>query len=138
MLNEALKKKKIPKVNLDDYKTKPNGEEEEEEISDNEENDQILDAPKSGLLAPPLWTLPLYSKLDPKEQAKVFQTPPEGHRLCVIATNVAETSLTIPGTKYVVDTGKMKIRLYDKITGVSAYQVMWTSQVHFSGLLFYA
>ena len=50
-MEEALKKKKIPKVNLDDYKTKPNGEEEElEEISDNEESDQILDAPKSGLL----------------------------------------------------------------------------------------
>ena len=31
--------------------------------------------------------------------------PPDGVRLCVVATNVAETSLTIPGVKYVVDTG---------------------------------
>ena len=45
-----------------------------------------------------------------------------------MSTNVAETSLTIPGTKYVVDTGKMKVRLYDKVTSVSTYQVMWTSQ----------
>ena len=45
-----------------------------------------------------------------------------------MSTNVAETSLTIPGTKYVVDTGKMKVRLFDKVTGVSTYQVMWTSQ----------
>jgi len=36
---------------------------------------------------------------------QVFIPPPEGVRLCVVATNVAETSLTIPGVKYVVDTG---------------------------------
>lgn len=33
--------------------------------------------------------------------------PPEGCRLCVVATNVAETSLTIPGIKYIVDSGKV-------------------------------
>lgn len=39
---------------------------------------------------------------------KVFAEPPEGHRLVVVATNVAETSLTIPGIKYVVDCGRAK------------------------------
>ena len=39
---------------------------------------------------------------------KVFEDAPEGSRLVVVATNVAETSLTIPGIKYVVDTGKVK------------------------------
>jgi HrpA-like RNA helicase len=39
------------------------------------------------------------------KQARVFEPPPEGTRLCEIATNVAETSLTIPNVKYVVDTG---------------------------------
>lgn len=39
---------------------------------------------------------------------QVFQPPPEGTRLCVVATNVAETSLTIPSVKYVVDSGKVK------------------------------
>jgi HrpA-like helicases len=48
---------------------------------------------------------------------QVFESIPEGCRLCVVATNVAETSLTIPNVKYVVDTGKTKTRLYDKITG---------------------
>ena len=48
---------------------------------------------------------------------------PEGARLCVVATNVAETSLTIPGIKYVIDTGKVKQKLYEKTTGVSAFQV---------------
>ena len=44
----------------------------------------------------------------------MFQPPPEGTRLCVVATNVAETSLTIPNIKYVVDSGKVKkkVRIY--------------------------
>ncbi len=58
----------------------------------------------------------------------MFQTPPEGVRLCVVATNVAETSLTIPGVKYVVDTGFVKMRYYDKVTGVSTFKVGWTSK----------
>ena len=40
---------------------------------------------------------------------QVFQTPVDGVRLCVVATNVAETSLTIPNVKYVVDTGKVSL-----------------------------
>ncbi|KAK3752383.1 hypothetical protein QZH41_008586, partial [Actinostola sp. cb2023] len=76
----------------------------------------------------PLYVLPLYSLLSSKEQAKVFKSAPEGTRLCVIATNVAETSLTIPNIKYVVDTGLVKRRYYDKITGVSSFKVTWTSK----------
>lgn len=46
---------------------------------------------------PPVYVLPLYAMLDQAQQARVFQPPPAGHRLIVVATNVAETSLTIPG-----------------------------------------
>ena len=49
-------------------------------------------------LSTPLWVLPLYSLLGSERQSKIFDAPPPGHRLCVVATNVAETSLTIPGT----------------------------------------
>ena len=59
-------------------------------------------------IASTLHVLPLYSLLHTAAQMKVFETPPEGTRLCVVATNVAETSLTIPGIKYVVDCGKVK------------------------------
>lgn len=59
---------------------------------------------------------------------QVFRPPPPGTRLCIVATNVAETSLTIPGIKYVVDCGKVKKRFYDKVTGVSSFRVTWTSQ----------
>ena len=56
----------------------------------------------------PLHVLPLYSALPTRKQLQVFDAPPEGARLVVVATNVAETSLTIPLIKYVVDTGKVK------------------------------
>lgn len=45
-----------------------------------------------------------------------------------MATNVAETSLTIPNVRYVVDTGKEKRRDFDPITGVSQFRVSWVSQ----------
>ena len=76
----------------------------------------------------PMFVLPLYSLLSSQQQAKVFQPPPEGTRLCVVATNVAETSLTIPNIKYVVDSGMVKRRYYDKVTGVSSFKITWTSR----------
>nr|CAG8440501.1 12065_t:CDS:10 [Entrophospora candida] len=76
----------------------------------------------------PLHILPLYSLLSSKAQLRVFEPPPEGTRLCVVATNVAETSLTIPGIKYVVDCGKVKQRKYDAITGVQSFTIDWTSK----------
>ena len=55
----------------------------------------------------PLYVLPLFSLLSTEKQARVFEKVPENCRLCVVATNIAETSLTIPNIKYVVDTGKV-------------------------------
>lgn len=52
--------------------------------------------------------LPLYAMLDPAEQRKIFSPTPDGQRLCVISTNIAETSITIPGIKYVIDGGLVK------------------------------
>ncbi|KAF9438878.1 putative ATP-dependent RNA helicase DHR1 [Entomortierella beljakovae] len=101
------------------------------EASDSEEelgeDDEVLEeTPDAGTA--PLHVLPLYSLLKSEEQMKVFQPPPPGSRLCVIATNVAETSITIPNIKYVVDSGKSKERHYDKETGIQTFQVGWTSK----------
>lgn len=74
------------------------------------------------------YVLPLYSLLSTEEQAKVFAPVPEGHRLIVVATNIAETSITIPGVSYVVDTGRQKCRNYNSGTGVASYDVMWISK----------
>ena len=73
-LDQALKKKKLSKVNLDDYDTNPN-DDNEVNVDEDDLNDPILEDVNEGggvgLASSPLWTLPLYSKLDPKEQAKV-------------------------------------------------------------------
>ena len=60
--------------------------------------------------------LPLYGRLSVKEQQKVFK-PSTGRRI-VVATNVAESSLTVPGVRYVVDDGTARISRYAARTGV--------------------
>ncbi|KAL3422405.1 ATP-dependent RNA helicase DHR1 [Phlyctema vagabunda] len=72
--------------------------------------------------------LPLYSLLPTKEQLRVFETPPDGSRLVILATNVAETSLTIPGIRYVFDGGRSKERKYDDVTGVQSFEIGWISK----------
>lgn len=75
-----------------------------------------------------LHVLPLYSLLPTQEQMKVFEKVPKGTRLCVVATNVAETSLTIPNVRYVVDSGRAKQRVCDQETGVQKFKVGWVSK----------
>jgi ATP-dependent RNA helicase DHX37/DHR1 len=72
--------------------------------------------------------LPLYSQLPTNQQLRVFEPPPDGSRLIVLATNVAETSLTIPGIRYVFDCGRAKEKKYDLITGVQSFEVGWISK----------
>jgi len=72
--------------------------------------------------------LPLYSMISAEEQAKIFAPVPEDTRLIVIATNIAETSITIPGVSYVVDSGRKKERNYHAGTGIASYDVMWISK----------
>ena len=57
-----------------------------------------------------LQVLPLHSSVSPQEQRRVFERPLEGTRKVVLATNIAETSLTIEDVVYVVDSGKLKVR----------------------------
>ena len=103
-------------------------------------------------IAPPAlraWILPLYALMPSQLQNRVFQAPPEGHRLIVVATNVAETSITIPGIRYVVDCGRQKMKVISSPSssppgdpsdrhassaptgagaGIAKYEVTWISQ----------
>lgn len=91
--------------------------------------------------------LPLYSLLPTDKQMKVFAEPPAGTRLVVVATNVAETSITIPNIKYVVDSGRAKEvsflptaltaleltrfapqRQFDIHSGIQSFEVSWISK----------
>ena len=60
----------------------------------------------------------LFAALPPEEQMRVFEPTPPGSRKIVLATNIAETSLTINGIKYVVDCGLTKQRIYHPRSGV--------------------
>ncbi|KAL9452417.1 hypothetical protein AB3S75_008247 [Citrus x aurantiifolia] len=65
-----------------------------------------------------LITLPLYSGLSRAEQEQVFSPTPRGKRKVVISTNIAETSLTLEGIVYVVDSGFSKQRFYNPISDI--------------------
>ncbi|KAL8357923.1 hypothetical protein RB598_002623 [Gaeumannomyces tritici] len=65
-----------------------------------------------------LHVLPLHASLETREQRKVFAPPPPGKRKVVVATNVAETSITIDDIVVVVDTGKVKETSYDAVTNM--------------------
>ncbi|XKL67300.1 hypothetical protein PGB90_002791 [Kerria lacca] len=129
---QRLKKMKedcLPNICLEDYATKPEDDEMEMYDTDDELDEEFFEESLIlGHTFQPMWVLPLYSLLPSKEQTKVFEEPPKGCRYCVVATNIAETSITIPYVKYVIDCGRTKVKLYDKVTGVSTYQVIWTSK----------
>lgn len=61
---------------------------------------------------PPLLILPIYSQLPADLQSKIFEKAPEGMRKVVVSTNIAETSLTVDGIIYVVDTGYCKLKVH--------------------------
>ncbi len=65
--------------------------------------------------------LPLFARLSAEEQSRIFR-PHQGRRI-VLATNVAETSLTVPGIRYVVDTGLARVKRYSYRNKVEQLQV---------------
>ena len=81
-----------------------------------------------GPKVPELIILPIYSALPSESQSRVFEPTPPGARKLVVATNVAETSLTIPGIYYVIDPGFSKQNSYDPRLGMSSLVVMPISQ----------
>ncbi|KAL7168718.1 hypothetical protein ACSBR2_039044 [Camellia fascicularis] len=82
----------------------------------------------NGLCAGAMCVLPLYAMLPASAQLRVFEEIKKGDRLVVVATNVAETSLTIPGIKYVVDTGREKVKNYNSSNGMETFEVQWISK----------
>ncbi|HHV48439.1 MAG TPA: ATP-dependent RNA helicase HrpA [Rhodocyclaceae bacterium] len=71
--------------------------------------------------------LPLFSRLSAGEQDRIFK-PSGGQRRIVLATNVAETSLTVPGIRYVIDTGLARVKRYSYRNKVEQLQVEKISQ----------
>ena len=71
-----------------------------------------------------LHVVPMYAALPPDKQLLAFEPVPEGDRKVVLSTNIAETSITIPGIRYVVDPGFVKSRSFNPGLGADLLQVL--------------
>ena len=81
-----------------------------------------------GDLAPELIVLPVYSALPSEVQSRIFEPAPTGARKCVVATNIAEASLTIDGIYFVVDPGFSKQKAFNAKLGMDSLVVTPISQ----------
>jgi ATP-dependent RNA helicase DHX8/PRP22 len=81
-----------------------------------------------GPMVPELVILPVYSALPSEMQSKIFEPAEPGSRKVVLATNIAETSITIDGIFYVIDPGFVKQNTYDPKLGMDALIVVPISQ----------
>ncbi|KAL9029554.1 MAG: hypothetical protein Q9196_002218 [Gyalolechia fulgens] len=81
---------------------------------------------------PKLSILPIYSQMPADLQAKIFDKAAPGVRKVIVATNIAETSLTVDGIVYVVDAGFSKLKVYNPRMGMDALQITPISQANSS------
>ncbi|KAM9514303.1 putative ATP-dependent RNA helicase DHX34 [Guaruba guarouba] len=89
----------------------------------------VLEAAQAYAACTQRWiVLPLHSTLSVAEQDKVFDVPPPGVRKCILSTNIAETSVTIDGVRFVLDSGKVKEMSYDPQGKLQRLQEFWISQ----------
>ncbi|XP_063809749.1 ATP-dependent RNA helicase DHX33 isoform X2 [Pseudophryne corroboree] len=77
---------------------------------------------------PQMTVMPLYASLPHSQQLRVFQNAPKDHRKVILSTNIAETSITITGIKYVVDTGMVKAKKYNSESGLEVLAVQRVSK----------
>src|SRR6201996_7904379 len=81
---------------------------------------------------PKLSILPIYSQMPADLQAKIFERAAPGVRKVIVATNIAETSLTVDGIMYVVDAGFSKLKVYNPRMGMDTLQITPISQANAS------
>ncbi|CAM4572985.1 unnamed protein product [Lepidochelys olivacea] len=77
---------------------------------------------------PQMVVMPLYASLPYSQQLRVFQAAPKGYRKVILSTNIAETSITIAGIKYVVDTGMVKAKKFSPESGLEVLAVQRVSK----------
>ncbi|XP_030601905.1 ATP-dependent RNA helicase DHX33 [Archocentrus centrarchus] len=76
----------------------------------------------------PMVVIPLYASLPPAQQLRVFLPAPKGCRKVILSTNIAETSVTISGIKYVIDTGMVKAKRFNPDSGLEVLAVQRVSK----------
>ena len=132
--NDDINKEKDTNiVNIVDDNNKEKNEEKKEEKKEEEKIvEEIEEGQKQNIedekkQYSPVIVLPLYSSMEPEEQMKIYAEH-KGKRMIVVSTNVAETSLTIPNVRYVVDSGRVKKRIYKSGLSFSTFKIEWISQ----------
>lgn len=74
--------------------------------------------------------LPLHSTITHQEQAEAFKPPPTGFRKVILATNIAESSITVPDIKFVIDFCLTKVLVTDAVSNFTSLQLSWTSKAN--------
>jgi len=77
---------------------------------------------------PKLYVMPLYAAQSPENQQNVFKATGDGTRKLVLATNIAETSVTIPGIKFVIDSCRVKAKVHQAKAGLDLLKVVKVSK----------
>ena len=72
--------------------------------------------------------LPIHSCLPNKTQVKIFEPAPANTRKIILATNIAETSITVPNIKYVVDSCRQKVRTFNHNDGMDSLKIELVSK----------
>uniref|UniRef100_A0A7S1Q4S2 RNA helicase n=1 Tax=Alexandrium catenella TaxID=2925 RepID=A0A7S1Q4S2_ALECA len=72
--------------------------------------------------------MPLHSQVSKEQQSEIFEPPPKGIRKIVLTTNIAEASITVEGTEFVIDCGRAKEVSYDPYLKVGTLTTSWISQ----------
>lgn len=76
------------------------------------------------------WIIPLHSTITSQEQSQVFQRPQSGYRKIILSTNIAESSITVPDIKYVIDFCLTKNLMSDPDTNYTQLQLDWASKTN--------
>ena len=131
--NDDINKEKEKDINIiDDNNKEKNVDKKEEKKEEEKIVEEIEEGQKQSIedekkQYSPVIVLPLYSSMEPEEQMKIYAEH-KGKRMIVVSTNVAETSLTIPNVRYVVDSGRVKKRIYKSGLSFSTFKIEWISQ----------
>lgn len=91
-------------------------------------NDLLMERIECGALSRDTEVFMLHGKMQAIDQRKVFQHLPQNVRKIILATNIAETSITIDDVVYVIDSGKCKEKTYDPVTGAHSLSSTWISK----------
>lgn len=86
----------------------------------------LLEAAKSNEYR--FWLCPLHSTITAEEQLKVFELAPPGERKIILSTNLAESSITVPDIKYVVDFCLTRVLVADEETNLTSLRLAWASK----------